>query len=121
MAREKTLDEQRLKVLEQISGISAMRKGVVSSYTVPYKSKDGADKLNGPYFVLTKKSPGGKTVGEKIKPGQVEKMKACADNYKRFQQLSDQYASICEQAAKDTMGAEADALKNERAKKNGKL
>jgi hypothetical protein len=74
-----------------------MRKGTVSEQYNKVKRKDGRVVKNGPYFILTKKEPGGKTVTESIPGEELERMRAEADNYKSFRQLADEYAQVCEQ------------------------
>jgi hypothetical protein len=65
----------------------------------------------GPYYEITKKGAGGKTVAESVPAKDAEYMKAEVDNYKRFRQLSDEYVDVCEQMSLIS-GIEDEAKKN---------
>ena len=120
---DETIEKKRMEVLGKISGISTMRKGVVSEYYVPTKLKGGGEKINGPYYSLTSKGPEGKTVGENIPAGMVEFIKGETENYKTFRELTDEYALLCEQQSRNMAPespAEADkAKKNKKSKQSG--
>jgi hypothetical protein len=60
------------------------------------KHKNGEVVIKGPYFELTKKGPGGKTIAQSIPSKNAEHIQAEVDNYKQFRQLSDEYVEVCE-------------------------
>jgi hypothetical protein len=111
------LDSKRRDVLEKMSAIQSMRKGVLSEYHVKTKLKDGSVKLNGPYHVLSLKGAKNKTMGEKIPNEMLESVQVDVENYKLFRKLSDEYIAVCEQISKQSAHAD---LSEERSKKNGK-
>lgn len=115
---DETIEKKRKEILGKISGISTMRKGVVSEYYVPTKRKDGGEKNNGPYYTLTSKGPKGKTVGESVPAGMVEFVRAETENYKTFRELTDEYAQLCEQQSRSL--ATGSPTEADKAKKNKK-
>jgi hypothetical protein len=111
---DETIDIKRKEILDRISGISSMRKGVVSDYYVKTKLKSGESKNNGPYYSLTSKGPNGKTIGENIPSNLVEFIKTETENYKLFRELSDEYIDVCVQQSISitSSSAEVDKAKN---------
>ena len=116
MIMDNSNEKKRKEIIEKISDIKTMRKGVVSAYYVNTKLKNGSIKENGPYYVLTSKAAKGKTIGEKIPDELVDSLKTETDNYKLFRDLSDEYISVCEQAAIESTKQldETDKLKKTR-------
>ena len=112
-----SLDKKRLEILEKISSIHSMRKGVISEYFVKSKLKDGTIKTNGPYHTLSLKGANNKTVGEKIPSDMLEFFKTDVENYKRFRELSDEFITVCEQVSKQSAQTEHS---DEQLKKNKK-
>ena len=115
MSPDDVIEKKRKEVLEKISSIRTMRKGVVSDYYVNTKLKNGSVNANGPYYALTSKGPNGKTVGEKIPSDMVEDVIADTENYKKFRELSDEYVSVCEQ---QSIHLSSDSTEAEKLKKN---
>jgi len=99
MSLKDSIEKKRLEILEKISAIHTMRKGVVSEYFVNTKLKDGSVKSNGPYYSITSKGPKGKTTGEKIPGEMLDSIKSDAENYKKFRELSEEFVIVCEQAS----------------------
>ena len=58
--------------------------------------------LNGPYYVLSKKGTGNKTVSERIPATDAPRVQEKVDNYKRFKQLTDEYIEVCERLSEFT-------------------
>ena len=81
----------------EIAAISSMRKGVLNEQFVTAKLKDGRETTRGPYFVLTRKGPHGKTVSKSIPSSDADFLRSETENYKRFRQLTDKYVEVCEQ------------------------
>jgi hypothetical protein len=111
------IDKKRVEILEKISKIRTMRKGVISEYFVNTKLKNGDIKPNGPYFSITSKGFKGKTIGEKIPKGMFDSIKSDVENYKLFRELSDEYIQVCEQASKQFASS---TIESEKIKKNKK-
>jgi hypothetical protein len=113
---DKAIDKKRREVLEKISRITTMRKGVVSDRVIKKTLRNGDEKINGPYYTLTSKGPKGKTVGENIPADKADFFKSETENYKIFRELSDEYVRLCEQQSKiiATNNVEADKAKKNR-------
>lgn len=114
---DESIEIKRKEILSKISGISTMRKGVVSDYYVKTKLKGGGTKDNGPYYSLTSKGPNGKTVGENIPSDLVDHVKAETENYRLFRELSDEYINVCVQ---QSTSMSPSAVEADKAKKNKK-
>jgi len=114
---DEIIDKRRRELLDEMSRINTMRKGVISDRVITKTMKNGEEKVNGPYYTLTFKGPKGKTMGENIPADKVEFFESEAENYKRFRELSDEYVEICEQQSKIVAPNEVEA---EKAKKNKK-
>jgi hypothetical protein len=106
------LTGRRNEILDEMNGIEIMRKGVLNAQYQKVAHKNGEIVVNGPYYVLTKKSLGGKTVSQSIPAKDAPRFQMEVDNYKRFRQLSDEYVDICEKTALLTDGDD-DVKKNE--------
>ena len=90
------LDTRRRMIIEEIDAIRSMRIGSLSERYNKVKNKKGEEALNGPYQILTRKGPNNKTISESISEKDVPRIKEEVDNYRRFKQLTDEYAEICE-------------------------
>ena len=88
-----------------------MRKGTLNAHHNKVTNKNGEEALNGPYYVLSKKGAGNKTVSEKITAADLPRIQEEVDNYKRFRQLTDEYIDVCEKLALFT-DAEDEGKKN---------
>jgi hypothetical protein len=115
MVTDNSYEKKRKEILEKISDIRTMRKGVVSEYFVKTKLKDGNIKTNGPYYSITLKAAKGKTVGNNIPAELVDLYKSETENYRRFRELSEEYVNVCEEESIQSM-EETDAA--EKLKKN---
>jgi hypothetical protein len=96
MSNAKQLSAKRKKLLAEIDGIHSMRKGVLNATYQNVPHKNGEVVKKGPYYILSKKSPGGKTVSQSIPLSDVPRIEQEVANYKRFRQLTDEYARVCE-------------------------
>ena len=104
---------RRSEILEKIKMIKNMRKGVLNAKYYNLKHKDGEVVEKGPYYVLTKKGSGNKTVSQAVTASDAPRVQEQVDNYKKFRQLSDEYVDVCE---KITLFCEHDD--DDEAKKN---
>ena len=91
------LTARRSEIVEQMSGIKSMRKGVLNAKFQTIKYKNGAEAVKGPYYVLTKKAPGGKTISQSVSAADAPHVQEEVDNYKMFRELADEYVEVCEQ------------------------
>ena len=87
---------RRSEIVEEISKIRSMRKGVLNAKHQKVLHKNGEVVIKGPYYVLTKKCSGGKTVSQSVSAIDAPRVQEEVDNYKRFRQLSDEYVDVCE-------------------------
>ena len=92
-----SLSAKRKAIAREIANIESMRKGVLNEQFVTANKKDGSQIVRGPYYVLTKKGPHGKTVSKAIPAVDADIIRAETENYKRFKQLSEDYIDTCEQ------------------------
>jgi hypothetical protein len=105
------LDSRRRKIVEEIDAIKSMRIGTLSERYNKVKNKKGEEVLNGPYQILTRKGMDSKTVSESISEKDVPRIKEEVGNYKRFRQLTDEYAEVCEKLSQLT-ASEDEGKKN---------
>ena len=96
MANLAQLTLRRCEIVDEINEIKSMRKGVLNSKYQNVLHKNGEVVLKGPYYVLTKKGTGGKTISKAISSDNAPYIQEEVDKYKRFRQLSDEYVDICE-------------------------
>jgi len=105
------LTARRQELIEEIDSIRTMRKGTLNMRYNKVVNKKGEEVQNGPYYVLTKKGPGNKTITDTITATDAARVQEEVDNYKRFKLLSDEYVDVCEKLSQF-----ADA--NDEGKKN---
>jgi hypothetical protein len=103
---------QRKEIVGKISEIKSMRKGVLNAKYQKVAHKNGEIAVKGPYYLLTKKAPGGKTISEAIPAKDATRIQEEVDNYKRFRQLSDEYVEVCEKISLLTASGDDDVKKN---------
>ena len=87
---------RRHEIVEEIDSIKSMKKGTLNSLYNKVTNKKGEEVLNGPYYVLSKKGVGNKTVSERIPAAIAPRIQEEVDNYKLFKQLADEYIDVCE-------------------------
>ena len=105
------LTERRIEIISEMSNIKSMRKGVLNTKYQKVKRKNGEVVEKGPYYEITKKGPGGKTIALSVSAKDAEQIKSEVDNYKRFRQLSDEYVDVCEHLSL-AAGSEDEGKKN---------
>ena len=91
------LTARRMEIIGEMACIKSMRKGVLNTKYQKVKHKNGEVVKRGPYYELTKKGAGGKTIAQSVPAKDAEYIKTEVDNYKRFRVLSDEYIDVCEQ------------------------
>ena len=91
------LTARRMEIIGEITEIKSMRKGVLNAKYQKVKYKNGEVAVKGPYYELTKKGSGGKTIAQSVPVRDAEHIQAEVGNYKRFRQLADEYVDVCEQ------------------------
>ena len=96
MSDSAILAVRRSAIVSEINNLKRMRKGVLNTQYQEIKHKNGDVVKKGPYYVLTKKAPGGKTVSKSIPAVDAQRIQEEVDNYKRFRELSDEYVDVCE-------------------------
>jgi hypothetical protein len=73
-----------------------MRKG---SLNVKYNeaiNKNGVASKTGPYYILTGKGSGNKTVSKSVAVADEPRVRQEVENYKEFRRLTDEYIEVCE-------------------------
>ena len=105
------LAARRREIVEEIDAIKSMKKGTLNSLYNRVINKKGEEVLNGPYYVLSKKGAGNKTVSERITAMDAPRVQEEVENYKRFKQLSDEYVDVCERLS-EFADAEDEGKKN---------
>jgi len=90
------IETRRKQILEEISGIRAMRKGsVIEQYLKVRKKGKKEPVLMGPYSLYTRKEKG-KTVGQRLSTQEAMRYKAEVDAFHRFRSLCEEYAEFTE-------------------------
>jgi hypothetical protein len=103
---------RRDEIIKEISGIRSMRKGVLNTTYQKVAHKNGEVAVKGPYYVLSRKGAGGKTVSRSIPAAEAPYVQQEVDNYKRFRKLSDEFVEICEKVSVLNAIAEDECKKN---------
>jgi hypothetical protein len=88
---------RRSNIIEEIGKIQTMRKGVLNATYHKVPHKNGEIAVKGPYFMLTRKGEGGKTVTKSIPAEDVPHIQQEVNNYKKFRTLSDEFVNVCEE------------------------
>jgi hypothetical protein len=95
---EQILEERRRQIGEEITGITTMMRGTFNEFYCPeQKLKDGSVVKHGPFYNITTKGVGGKTISKSVKKGDVARMRHEVESYCRFRKLAGEYVEVCEQ------------------------
>jgi hypothetical protein len=92
-------EARRDEILAEMASIKAMRRGSLNEYYCDQKLKDGTPVRRGPFFNVTAKGKGNKTVSLAVSIKDADAVRTEVDAYRRFKTLAEEYASICEQSA----------------------
>jgi hypothetical protein len=111
MATKTQLNARRLKIIDEMARIETMRKGSLNEKYNKTVNKNGEESRTGPYYVLTSKGIGNKTVSVSVSAAAVARVRQDVDNYREFRRLSDEYVEICGDIALKE-GEDNDAKKN---------
>jgi hypothetical protein len=111
MPTKKQLNNKRLKIIDKISRIETMRKGSLNEKYNRTLNKKGEESITGPYYVLTSKGPGNKTVSISIPSTVASRVHQEVNNYREFRRLTDEYIEVCENIALQE-SEDSDAKKN---------
>jgi len=112
MASIEVFEQRREEIIKQMRDIQYMRRGTINMnyQKVPQKGKGPI--LRGPYYVLSW-NEGGKTVGVRLKPEEVEQAKKDVAAYKEFQILIKEYVTVTETMTEMVRNSETlDSKKN---------
>lgn len=94
-----SIQQQRAQILEEMGRIVQMVRGHLSEQT--YQVKRGHKTITqGPYFVLQRRE-NGKNNCQRVAREEVESIIAAVEGYQRFQQLTQHYVALTEQATWD--------------------
>jgi hypothetical protein len=99
MPTKTQLNNKRLKIIDKISRIETMRKGSLNEKYNKTLNKKGEESRTGPYYVLTSKGPGNKTVSISVPATDASRVHQDVDNYREFRRLTDEYIEVCEDIA----------------------
>jgi hypothetical protein len=106
------LTARRDEIVREISEIQSLRKGVLNATYQKVPHKNGEVALKGPYYLLSKKGAGGKTLSRSIPAAEVAYVQREADKYKKFRRLSDEFVEVCEKISILKGQAEDECKKN---------
>ena len=106
---------QREQVLEQIQTIDRLRRGALSEQFF-VKKREGKAIRQGPYYVLQCSLKGCKC-SERIPAEQAPQAKADVANYRRFQELAEQFVQVTDQITRLENG-QTDSKKNSRPRRS---
>jgi hypothetical protein len=88
--------ECRAKIAKAITGISSMRRGTLNEVYHYQKLKDNTLAKRGPFYNITFKTEGSKTVTTAVPKKHLEHIRNEVENYRRFRALCDEYIDVCE-------------------------
>ena len=94
-----SLAERRETICKEIAAIKTMRRGSFCEWHYNETLKDGTVRRRGPFYKITRKNSKNKTVSLTVPKERKEQMQKEAENYRRFRELADEYACVCERIA----------------------
>ena len=99
--------KQQAQVLQEMGGITRMRRGHLTEQYNRKRSLDGTERRWGPYYTL-QAWVGGKNRSERIPAGMATEVRQDVENYTAFTGLCERYVELSEGIAK---AAAADSKK----------
>jgi hypothetical protein len=94
-----SLNERRILICEEIASIKTMRRGSFCEWHYNETLKDGTVRRRGPFYKITSKGEKNKTVSLTVPKERKEQMQTEVENHRRFRELADEYADVCERIA----------------------
>ena len=107
------LEARREQILQQIKSIDRLRRGTLSRQFFK-KRRSGSKAKQGPYYVLQGYLQGQK-FSERVPAEQAAQVEPLVANYKRFEQLAEEFVTVTDQITRMSQAA-PDAKKNSRRK-----
>ena len=107
------LEKRREQILQQIHAIDRLRRGSLSRQFFK-KPRADSQTFPGPYFVLQGYVQGQK-FSERVPAQQVQQLQPLVANYKRFEELAEEFVTVTDQITRLSQGA-PEAKKNSRPK-----
>lgn len=105
------LEQRRDQILQQIQAIDRLRRGSLSRQFFK-KPRSGSKTQQGPYYVLQGYIQGQK-FSERVPAEQAPEMEPLVANYKRFEELSEEFVTVTDQITRLSQDA-PEAKKNSR-------
>ena len=107
------LEKRREHILQQIQAIDRLRRGSLSRQFFN-KPRAGSKAPQGPYYVLQGYIQGQK-FSERVPAEQAQQVEPLVANYKRFEELAEEFVTVTDQFTRLSQGA-PEAKKNSRRK-----
>ncbi|HLH53827.1 MAG TPA: DUF6788 family protein [Verrucomicrobiae bacterium] len=107
------LEQRREQILHQIQAIDRLRRGSLSRQFFK-KSRADSKPQQGPYYVLQGYIQGQK-FSERIPAAQAQQIEPLVANYKRFEELAEEFVTVTDQITRLSQVA-PEAKKNSRRK-----
>ena len=107
------LEARREQILQQIKSIDRLRRGTLSRQFFK-KRRSGSKAKQGPYYVLQGYLQDQK-FSERVPAEQAAQVEPLVANYKRFEQLAEEFVTVTDQITRMSQAA-PDAKKNSRRK-----
>jgi hypothetical protein len=107
------LEKRREHILQQIQAIDRLRRGSLSRQFFK-RPRTGSKAPQGPYYVLQGYIQGQK-FSERVPAGQAQQVEPLVANYKRFEELAEEFVTVTDQITRLSQGA-PEAKKNSRPK-----
>ena len=116
------LKKRRDELIEQIKGITMMRRGTINENYLKVKRKGKEPSIRGPYYVLSR-NEGGKTVGFRLKTQEeIAFAQKDVDSYKEFNKISKEFVTVTESITDFIRsGGITDSKKNRKCTKENTL
>jgi len=109
------MQARQQEINNEIMKIKTMRRGSFNEYYNKKMLKNGTVVQSGPFYNVTYNGKNNKTITQSIPKHEAEQARQEVENYRRYRELTDEYAEICEKIGKIR---EAEAIENDEAKKN---
>jgi hypothetical protein len=94
----RTLEQRREEMLDQLRAMDGARRGQVSEQYFSRKTAKGESSRQGPYYVWQRWVKG-KKVSMRIKPEDVERVKADLEKGRAVEEIFETYFALLEEAA----------------------